>query len=137
MQIFVFLHNVVQNIVMRYKKKDQKTKKSLKYIDKRRLLCYTTKKMIEAHLKKSIFRGKACAGVAKKKGFGAEGLPLRMGILATRRISVLLSPLGGVLSELFVFSGTEGSRGSGCFLLKVTRRNTAAEIAHLCHFCCK
>lgn len=54
-------------------------------------------------MKKSIFRVKACAGVAVKKGFGAEDLPWRMGILATRKISVLLSPSGGVLSELFVF----------------------------------
>ena len=35
--------------------------------------------MIEAHQNKSICREKACAGVAAKKGFGAEDLPLAQG----------------------------------------------------------
>ena len=37
------------------------------------------KKMIEAHLKKSIFREKVGAGVAEKKGLGAEETPLARG----------------------------------------------------------
>ena len=54
--------------------------------------------MIEAHQNKSICREKTCAGVATTKGFGAEDLPRRMGVLATRIISVLLSQIRGVLS---------------------------------------
>lgn len=47
--------------------------------------------MIEAHHNKSICREKACAGVAARKGFGAEEFLLRKEILATRIRSVLLS----------------------------------------------
>jgi hypothetical protein len=52
-------------------------KKSKKSIDKAFEICYNDKKVIEAHLNKSIRRGKACASVAAEKGFGAEG---RLGV---------------------------------------------------------
>lgn len=60
--------------------------------------------MIEAHQNKSICREKARAGVVAKEGFGAEDLPRRRGVLATRIISVLLSQICGVLSGCCRFS---------------------------------
>lgn len=88
-------------------------------LTKRKKCDILTKKMIEAHQNKSICREKARAGVAAKKGFGAEDLPRRRGVLATRITSVLLSQICGVLSVRCQFD--EDSRVNGCFLLKSAR----------------
>ena len=54
----------------------------------------------------SSHRAKACVGVAVAKGFGAEGDSCATVILASRRISVLLSQKCGVLSTAFdIFKG--------------------------------
>ena len=87
--------------------------------------------MIEAHYKMSILREKACAGVAEKKGLGAEGRLLRVAALATRITSVLLSTNW---SECYLNCSSRmvDSRVCGCFLL--IRELALAESTSLPYF---
>ena len=69
--------------------------------------------MIEAHYKMSIRRVKAGAGVAAKKGLGAEGRSCARPFLALRKISVVLSQKCGELSKSRRCAAFGGFMGRG------------------------